>query len=310
MPATLREFAEVNDQVAATTKKLQKQSILANYFRTLDESDLRLAVRYSAGRNFPSTDERVLGVGWSAVNDVVLSLVNLDPDTFHNLVVSHGETGEALARVWPTQTAPTTPLTLADLSTVFDTLSATGNMSRKRELLYSLYSRCSHPRESAYLSKIIFRELRSGAREGVLQAAVAQAFEKSLSQIQRCQLLAGDLDEVAVLARQNALDSAKFQLFHPIQFMLATPIETPDLAAEALGGRTYFAEDKLDGIRAQVHKSANRIAIYTRTMDRTDESFPDVVAALQSIPGDFLLDGEIVPYRDGQVLPFAHIQRR
>src|SRR5579871_438754 len=146
MPATLREFAEVNDQVAATTKKLQKQSILANYFRTLDESDLRLAVRYSAGRNFPSTDERVLGVGWSAVNDVVLSLVNLD--------VSHGETGEALARVWPTQTAPTTPLTLADLSTVFDTLSATGNMSRKRELLYSLYSRCSHPRESAYLSKI------------------------------------------------------------------------------------------------------------------------------------------------------------
>src|SRR5439155_4265763 len=72
--------------------------------------------------------------------------------------------------------------------------------------------------------------------------------------------------------------------------------------------------DKLDGIRAQVHKSGDgasaRITIYTRTMDRTDESFPDVVEAMRKIPGEFLLDGEIVPWRDGAVLPFAHIQRR
>ena len=98
-------------------------------------------------------------------------------------------------------------------------------------------------------------------------------------QIQRCQLLVGDLDEVAVLAKNNALDVARFRLFHPIQFMLATPQETAELAAETLGGRTFFAEDKLDGIRAQIHKSGDRIAIYTRTMDRTDESFPDVVDA-------------------------------
>jgi DNA ligase-1 len=55
---------------------------------------------------------------------------------------------------------------------------------------------------------------------------------------------------------------------------------------------------------------AARVAIYTRTMDRTDESFPDVVDAVAKVPGEFLLDGEIVPYREGTVLPFAHIQKR
>jgi DNA ligase-1 len=45
-------------------------------------------------------------------------------------------------------------------------------------------------------------------------------------------------------------------------------------------------------------------------MDRTDESFPDVVHLMSLIPGDVLLDGEIVPFRDGQVLPFANIQKR
>ena len=332
MPATLLEFARVNDRAAGTSKKLQKQSILAEYFGALDEVDLRLAVRYTAGRPFAATDERVLNVGWSIVSNVILSMLGLDPVEYHDLVVRSGEIGEALARVWPGNMAVALgaanqrsqddnlhgsktrltgePLSLMEIAVAFDELAATGVAANKRAILADLFARCAHPREAAYLAKIIFREMRSGAREGVLQASVAQAFGKSLSEIQRCQLLVGDLDEVAVLARNNALDTAAFRLFHPIQFMLATPQETAELAAETIGGRAYFAEDKLDGIRAQVHKSGGRIAIYTRTMDRTDESFPDVVEAIARLPGDFLLDGEIVPYRDGQVLPFAHIQRR
>jgi DNA ligase-1 len=310
VPASLLQFSLVNDTVAATPKKLLKQSLLAEYFRSLDDTDLRLAVRYAAGRPFPASDERVLNVGWSIVSDVLLSMLQIDPNVYHDLVVKNGEIGEALSKVWPAQCHTDNTLLLQDLAVAFDKLGAGRGTERKREIIRDLFSRCVHPREAAYLAKIIFREMRSGAREGVLQAAIAQAFEKPLSQVQRCQLLVGDLDEVAVLARRNQLESARLRLFHPIQFMLATPQESAEIAAETLGGRTYFAEDKFDGIRSQIHKSADRIAIYTRTMDRTDDSFPDVVAEIAKIPGDFLLDGEIVPYRDGQVLPFAHIQRR
>src|SRR2546423_3616795 len=152
--------------------------------------------------------------------------------------------------------------------------------------------------------------MRTGVQEGVLHDAIATAFGRERAKVQRAHLLVGDLGEVAVLAKHDQLASASFRLFHPLQFMLATPQETAQDAAETIAGRTFFAEDKLDGIRAQVHKQGERVVIYTRTMDRTDDSFPDVVASLRDLPGDFLLDGEIVPYRDGRVLPFAHVQKR
>jgi DNA ligase-1 len=322
--ATLCEFARVNDSVAATTKKLVKQKLLADYFRSLsDEQDLRLAVRYSGGRPFAATDERVLGVSGAIVSDVILRMFRIDPREYHAMVVRAGEIGEALSTIVeqtrerpgdrgaaPPRQPSYAPLTLHELSESFDALASTRNLEHKRSILRDVLGRCGNGREAAYLTKIIFADLRTGAREGVIQAAVAQAFARTLHEVQRCQLLIGDLDEVAVLAKNDALGCTGFRLFHPIQFMLATPQESAETAAATMAGRTFFAEDKLDGIRAQVHKSGDRIAIYTRTMDRADESFPDIVEAVRALPGEFLLDGEIVPWKDGVVLPFAHLQRR
>lgn len=326
MASPLRDFCTACDAAAATSSKLKKQEVLANYFRLLEEADLRLAVRYTRGRAFSSTDERVLSVGGAIVSDVLFSILKINPNEFWQLVVKSGEVGEALAHVWPVEgvgcaatdnssmlTEPAAaqgPLTLAEMAAAFDDLAATGMVQRKREILRRLFTRCIHPREAAYLTKIIFGDMRTGVQEGVLQAAVAQAFDKPSKTIQRTQLLVGDLDEVAILAKRNELESAQFVLFHPIQFMLATPQETAEIAIKSMAGRSFFAEDKLDGIRAQIHKSGDRIAIYTRTMDRTDESFPDVVEEMRKIPGEFLLDGEIVPWCDGCVMPFAHIQKR
>jgi DNA ligase-1 len=310
MSAPLLVFALANDAAAATASKLAKQSTLAVYFRSLpDDEDLRRAVRYAAGQRFATTADRTLGVGGRAVGDVLLSLLRLKPDALYNLAMKHGELGEALSEVWPVAPIPNRDpqagdLRLADLAEAFEDLSRTGIAQRKREMLADLFSRCRHPREATYLVKIIFGDMRTGLQEGVLQAAIAEAFDKPLADIQRCQLLLGDLDEVAVLARHDRLSEAKFGLFHPIQFMLATPQESAADAAATLDGRAFWAEDKLDGIRAQVHKSGDRIHIYTRTMDRADESFPDVIEPLKRIPaGEFLLDGEIVPWKDGCCCP-------
>ena len=311
MPATFVPFVQTSDAVAATTKKLQKQQILADYLRPLDDADLVLAIRYSAGQLFPAPDERVLGVSSAIVFDAALPLLFIAPNEFGPLIVKHGEMGEAIAAVWPADPSVIgESLMLSDLSAAFDELATIGNIEAKTQIVRELLKRCRNPREAAYLVKIIHGDLRTGAREGVLQSAVAVAFGKTLAEIQQTQLLVGDLGDVGLLAKSDRMQSATFKLFHPITFMLAVPRETANDVFETLEGRTYIAEHKLDGIRAQIHKSEDRIAIYTRTMDRMDESFPDVVAAIAKIPGNFLLDGEIVPYRDGVVLPFANIQKR
>jgi DNA ligase-1 len=321
MPATLRDFAAVNDRAAGTTKKLEKQRLLGEYLRTIEsDDDLRRATRYAGGYAFPATTEHVLGVSGAIVSDAILTLVPVDSRMYGELVVRSGEIGEALSQIWASVAEDpgrrfALPrrdqlLTLQEIDETFVDLSRTGNQERKRELVRELFAKCQTPREAAYAAKIIFGDLRTGVQEGVLAAAIADAFNCPLASIQRAALLVGDLDEVAVLAKYGKLEEAKFRLFHPIQFMLASPLASPAEAVETGATRTFFAEDKLDGIRAQIHKEGDRVVIYTRTMDRTEDSFPDVVHLMSLVQGDVLLDGEIVPFRDGQVLPFANIQKR
>ena len=292
--------------------KLAKQKILADYFHSLGEPDLRRAVRYAAGRPFSATDERVLNVGGAIVSEVALAILKLSPAEYHELVVRSGEIGEALSCAWPTvpPPAPRQSVTLEDLSRVFDDLSATGVQRAKRDLLAHLLVNCTHPREAAYVAKIILGDLRTGVQEGVLQAAVAQAFDKTLSQIHRCQFLVGDLDETAVLARADGLDAARFRLFHPIGFMLATPQQDPAAAADTAAGRSLWAEDKLDGIRAQVHRSEIASRFTRGRSTALTKAFLTSSRRCMTLPGDFLLDGEIVPWSADAVLPFSHLQKR
>ena len=322
MPPRFYEFTQVCDAAAATSSKLKKQALIAEYIRALDDADLRLALRYFAGRPFAATDHRNMNVGGAIVSDAVLDVLKLDAQAFYGLAVKSGELGEAASKVWDSQAShlqsqisdfklqASTPLSLADVDTAFSAIAATGVVEEKKRLLKGLLARCRHGREAAYAIKIIFGEPRTGVQEGTVQAAVAQAFDKPLASVQRTQLLLGDLEEVALLARRDALAEASFKLFHPIQFMLATQQEDAAEAAKTTEGRVLYAEDKLDGVRAQVHKSGDRVAIYTRTLTRADDAFPDLIEAVKAIPGEFLLDGEIVPWCDGCVLPFAHMQRR
>lgn len=317
--ATLLQFAQVMDEAAATPKRLAKQARLGAYFASIDaDDDLRRAVRFAGGQAFPSTDERTPGASGAIAWAAVLATWPLDAGTLRAESIRAGEMGEAVA----TLVAPLLPggapagaggggLTLADLSRAFEALAATGSQDGKRRILINLFSAVRHPREAVYALKILFSDLRTGVKEGVLQAAVAEAFGTTTAAVQQAQFLIGNLDDVAVLARHGRLGEARFTLFHPIQFMLATPKETSEDLAAAFDGRTFWAEDKLDGIRAQIHKDdAGRVAIYSRTMDRIDESFPELVAGARRIDGSFLFDGEVVACRNGATAAFAHLQPR
>ena len=302
----LIDLANALDAASDVAGKLAKQHALATYFKSLDDDDLRLAVRYASARSFSNTDERTLGTSGRIVSDVVIDLLKLDPADLRTSSIRHGELGSAVAEAWPGNVVgDDAGITLNDLNDAFARIADTTQPARKKPIIRDLFSRCVLPAEAAYIVRFITGDLRTGVREGVLQASLAQAFNVALNDVLRAQLLCGALDEVAVHARNGRLDDVTFTLFHPLQFMLAKPIETP---ADAPG--EWLVEDKLDGIRAQVHKLGNRVCIYTRTLDRIDDSFPDVVAQVRKISADVLLDGEIVPWRSGRALAFSVLQKR
>jgi DNA ligase-1 len=178
------------------------------------------------------------------------------------------------------------------------------------------------PLEAKYILRILARELRIGLKESLVEEAIAQAFlpnvkaKEALKQVQRANMLLGDIGETLRLAAAGKLEQARMRLFHPIGFMLASPAQT---AAEA---HQYFdhaaVEDKYDGIRAQAHISGRsdepQVRLFSRTLDNITGSFPELVPALASFSDDLILDGEIVAWSSagdvGRALPFAQLQRR
>ncbi len=73
-------------------------------------------------------------------------------------------------------------------------------------------------------------------------------------------MLLGDIGETLRWRPRADWPNAKMRMFHPLGFMLASPIESAE------EGLSYFAEaaveDKYDGIRAQAHVSGRRSEVF------------------------------------------------
>jgi DNA ligase 1 len=91
--------------------------------------------------------------------------------------------------------------------------------------------------------------------------------------------------------------------------MLASPEPTAEAILARLGAPVWL-EEKYDGIRCQLHKQRDRVELFSRDLKRITGQFPDLARAAQSLPGDFIVDGELLAWRDGRALPFAELQKR
>jgi DNA ligase-1 len=300
----LIDLARLVDELRALSRTLDRRATLARFLASMDDdADLAAAIRFVEGKPFGATDERTLGAGGAMLIEVALPIIGLDERAFRAVAIAQGEIGEALRATWPrSSTCPT--LTLANVVEAFDKI-ASSSAAQKRSILAGLLSDCIDPGEACLLAKIILGDMRSGVGAGLIVPAVAQAFGHHEADVRRAVMLESSLDRVAVLARHHRLADAKFALLSPIQAMLAQPIEAASDAS-----LPAFAEPKLDGIRAQIHKRGDVVRIFSRTGERIDESFTDVVASIASVPHDFVLDGEIVGWIDGRIAAFADLQPR
>jgi DNA ligase-1 len=303
------EFAHVCEQVAATSKKLEKAALLKAFFARLSDADLILAARFFAGMPFPLADQRVLNVGGAVIRDAIVALTGVAAEAWHRLVVEYGEAGRAAQMVLPGHGATTATTTLADLMAVYEQLHAARGPSKKLPIIVATLQHMT-PLEGVYFIKLMLGgDLRIGLQEGLVEDALARAVEVPVAQVQRANMLIGDIGETAVLARHGRLDEARMRLFHPLKFMLASPIASPEEIRKGISG-AFFVEDKYDGIRAQAHKQGDHVALYSRTLDEITHRFPEVAAALRDLPGEWIVDGEILAAREGRILPFKALQAR
>lgn len=308
----LERFAQTAEAVAATTKKLEKAALVGAYLHDLSDADLQRAARYFAGQQFALNDMRTTNVGNSVLRDALSETTGISVEELRPRYVRLGDAGEVAFEAILEATrddhkrAPT--ITLAETESLIDRLSELRGAKNKKALLATILARAT-PLEAKYLVKLLLGDLRIGLKEGLVEDAIARAFNQKLARVAQANMMSGDIGETAVRARRDELDAIEMRLFHPLKFMLATAAADLSDIARTMS-EEFYIEDKFDGIRAQAHVEGGRVALYSRTMDEITHRFPELVASLKDLPNDAIIDGEIVPVRGGEILPFADLQKR
>ncbi len=306
---TLAELARAGDAIAKTSSKSEKVRLLAQFLATTEEAELAQAARYFGGGVFPAGDERTLQVGGAAFSTVLRNVSGADDAAIRAAWRRHSDTGDVtgdlLSRV---EGRDTDPISIRDLDHAFATIAGARVARERTALLTALLQRAS-PDEARYIAKLITAELRIGLREGLVEEAIAVAFGAEPAAVSRAVMLTGDLGEAARLARAGRLDDAAPRWFVPLRSMLATPVAD---AAEAVArlGEDVWVEDKYDGIRCQLHRHGADVALYSRDLKNISAQFPEITHAAIHLRSDVMLDGEILAFHDGRVMPFHALQTR
>ncbi len=314
-------FANVGEAIAATPAKLEKIRLLADYLCGLTSEQLSIVTPYFTGKAFAQNDPRILQIGWAVIFRALQAATKISDAEFHRVASTHGDAAKTAFEVLDGRTVPQ-PFTIRESDDLFENLHRARGPIAKAELLRNRFSKLS-AREGQYFVKILTGDLRIGLREGLVEEAIAKAFGASLEQVKEANMLLGDIGQTALLASRNELARAELSLFRPIKCMLATPEPTAeavwDRFAEAAGSSlgltssaptTVYLEDKFDGIRAQLHRSAQQVEIFSRDLRRITGQFPELADEARSFQEELIIDGEIIAFEKDRGLTFFDLQKR
>src|SRR5690349_15803369 len=301
------EFSRAGAAVGATPATLEKTRILGAYLRTLDDDDLRRAAVYMSGRAFPPSQRRTLGLGWSTLSKVVSTISGRDEAALGSLFRKHSDLGDWAGEALDGSTQPA-PVSLSDVEQALEAIRTARGAAKAKPMEQLL--RRMHPEAARFFVKIVSGEMRIGLSEGLVEAAIAEAFGVPITQVKRVHLVTGDIGETAVRCKRGDFEASTITLFQPVRFMLASPVETAGEAFERMGAGAVWTEEKYDGVRCQMHRQGSRVELFSRDLKETTGAFPELVEAAPAIGHDVLFDGEVLAHRDGRVLRFFELQHR
>ncbi|MDB4933908.1 MAG: ATP-dependent ligase [Labilithrix sp.] len=309
------EALVTSEGTRARTAKVEALACALADVYARDPSRLAFAARFLTGAMLPTSDDRTLGAGGALVFEAAAAVGGMPHEELGARARRAGDLGTAVGEAIEAAIAAGRPepqgLRLEDAEAVAEALASTGSRSEKLRALCTAFERCS-PMEARYLARAVLGEMRVGAKEGIVEDAIAKAFGRTLADVRRAAGLVTDVGDLATLAAQDRLAEARVVVGRPLGFMLATPIETARGADLSV---PHAVEDKIDGIRAQAHVSADGVRLFARGKGAVTKAFPDITGPLAGavragLP-PAILDGEIVVMTaEGRPRPFSAIQPR
>ncbi len=311
----MKAFAELYTALDETNKTNEKVDALTRYFATAAPADAAWALYFLIGRRpkqaVASAKLHAWAVQAAGVPDWLFS-------ECYDAVGDFAETIALLlpeARDWGLEAgaAEQTDASLQPLASslrewIEDILLPLRGMDEatQRDRILATWGALG-PRERFVWNKLITGEFRVGVSQRLVVRAIAAVSGVEVAVV--AHRLMGDWQPSAEFyARLLGQETSDADISRPYPFCLAHPLEdTP----AALGDISEWqAEWKWDGIRAQIVRRAGQTFIWTRGEELVTDRYPELAELGARLPDGTVIDGEILPWRDGGVLTFAQLQRR
>lgn len=318
------KLVEVYEQLSSTTKRLEKISILAKFFKKLSDKDNEI-LYLLLGDIYPEYDERRIGISEQLTMKAISKATGTDSKKIIHEWKVIGDIGKVAEKFTLHKKQATLHSHVLTTEKVLENLRklpelvGKGTVNKKLALITELLT-SAQPKEALYLSRTLIGDLRVGIKESTIREAMVEAFFHKDKQISKIIESAVDKtnDVVAVfnIAKKKKLKDFKkltIQIGKPIKAMLAQKVTTVEDGFKALG-KPCAVEYKYDGFRLLIHKDRDKITLFTRTLENVTKQFPDVIDYIKKhIKGHtFIIDSEAVGFhkKTKEYTPFQDISQR
>ena len=307
----MKAFAALYRALDATTSSLGKQAALQAYLAQATPRDAAWAVYFLAG----GKPRQIVPV--KLLRELAQQAAGLPEWLFIECYEAVGDLAETISLLLP---APDAPVDLGLATWVEEHLLPLRGQppQTQAEALQAQWQVL----EAA--DRLVYFKLITGAfRVGVsrLQVTQALAAHAALDPKRVAQRLMGythigarpgAADFEALIAPESDSEQRRATSGQPYPFFLAHPYNEPlPSMPDTLGPVSgWQVEWKWDGIRAQVVRRAGQAWLWSRGEELVSDRFPELMTMAQALPDGTVLDGEIVVWREGQVQPFAELQKR
>ncbi|MCU0796155.1 MAG: ATP-dependent DNA ligase [Akkermansiaceae bacterium] len=300
------DFTDLCRLVGETQSRTEKTLHLARHLRQAGEH-LDLIATWLTGRPLPRPHGSI-HTGSATLRRALLALPDAREERYREISLTQNDAARTARLVLEELPLQPAAATLDDILRFLVDLAATDGSLARIDLLAARLRKL-HPAEGETLVKLLTGDLRIGLKQGLVEDAIAQAFDADPADLRRAHMLTGDLGETAILARDGRLHEASLRPGVAVMVMLASPTSDIDQLHQQHPAPLWL-EPKYDGIRSQLHKSGGHCQLFSRDLKPLDSQFPEILAAAREIPGDFIIDGEIIAHADGRKLTFFDLQKR
>jgi DNA ligase-1 len=237
--ALFSAVAELAEELAGEAGKLKKQAAIARAISSVhaaapESDDAGLFALYLAGTPFAEADARKLNAGGALLSKALLSVSGASDAALTAAYRRHGDMGAAafdLLMASPESAEKKAELTLVDVADAFAGTAVAKTTAIRAGLVEGMLRRAT-PLEAKYLLKLMLGDMRIGVKQSLVEEAIAVAADAQVEAVRRTVMLEADLAGAVKRAFAGTLGEARMRLFHPLGFMLASPVETPEEAVE------------------------------------------------------------------------------